>query len=448
VLGIKIKRINKINYYWVILTAFFIVRIIIVTKQPIYFDEFDSSYYFEFKIFNAFRLPIITLLFSVLKTNGNIVIFHALVSSLSWLFFLIYTKDIFKNKFIRLFYQIVILLFSFSQIVLLRDSYILSESLTLSSSLVLIACTLNFNKNKFFHHYMFLFFLVIFSGVKSTNSIIGLLIIFSYLIFLFFVMTRDSKLHKIYLISILSTLVIGSFAHSSVSSEITAKLNTSAIINYRIWGNDDWKSFLLEKNYPPELRTIWRDRRQYNLGETPDQGVINEKIFQKWWDRDGETFLIDFMLNNPGYTIFGPIFLPILNSKTDYSYTLLHGWAQDPRANREILRFDLPTNVLWPEERIYSYIFVFVVLCTFSFYFLFLTVMNQYQQNIGERIALILTFVFFWSYFSWWFGSKPGDDILRHQEMPSVTLRLIFLISLFQILDYFTQYLKSHFCKD
>jgi hypothetical protein len=159
------------------------------------------------------------------------------------------------------------------------------------------------------------------------------------------------------------------FVHSTLSSNISAQLNTSALINFRIWGNESWKDYLLDSRYPPELRTIWRDRQEYNLGQTPDQGVINEPIYQKWWNEGGNAFLVRFMIDHPIYTFAGPFILPELNSRTDYSYTLIHAWAQDPRVNSELIKFDLPTNLLWQEERLPAYASVVVFLSVIGIYF-------------------------------------------------------------------------------
>jgi hypothetical protein len=341
-------------------------------------------------------------------------------------------------------YQFVIISLSFSQIVLLRDSHVLSESLTLSSAIILAALVLGFDKNKVSHHVSFIIVLLLFSGIKSTNSIIGLFIYFAYIIYFIFFDKKTFKFGLFFISLIISAPVMINFVHSSISSNITSQLSTSSIINFRIWDNSEWKEYLLDQEFPPQLRTIWRDRQEYNIGETPDQGVVNEDIYQSWWNSDGNRFLITFMIDHPEYTIFGPIFLPILNPKTDYSHTLVHGWAQDPRSNSTIIDFDLPTDVLWPQERLMSYILIFLILTLISIYIILSPLFGYIALNLSaHKIISVLIFVFLWSHFSWWFGSKPGGDILRHQEMPSVLIRLVFLICLFKILEWLFFRLKN-----
>lgn len=420
------------------------IRVVISSTQPIYFDPYDSQYYFDYELFQAFRLQVITFIFSTLENHRLIILFQTILSSFAWLYFLYVTQKFFSIKVIKLIYQIAIIFFSFSQIVLLRDSHILSESLTLATSLILCTLVLGFDKSRASHHIGFTLALLFFSGIKSTNSVIGLLIFIIYIVYHIFIDKKVFKKRSFLIPLILSAPIMLNFFHSSISSNITAQLNTSAIINFRIWGNNDWKEYLLDQKFPPELRTIWRDRQEYNLGETPDQGVINEVIYQNWWSSNGNRFLITFMTKNPDYTLIGPIFLPLLNPKTDYSHTLIHGWAQDPRSNFKIIDYELPTDVLWPKERLESYILIFLMLSLISIYILMTPLLGYPAPNLSvNKIIGILIFIILWSYFSWWFGSKPGGDILRHQEMPSVLIRLVFLICLFKILEWLFFRLKN-----
>lgn len=422
--------------YILFVLVFLITRVYIVTSQPLIFDAYDSEYYFNFVFFNSFRLPVITFLFSSLGDYRYIVIFQALFSGLAWIIFLRLSQKIIVNKYSKFIYQVMIIFFSFSEIVILRDRFILSESLTLASALILTAIVLNFERANITHHVIFIIGLVFFSGIKSTNSVIGFVILVTYIIFVVLTSKDVFKFKITITATLLGTIFILNFLYSSLNSNITSQLNTSAIVNYRIWGNSDWRDYLFEKNFPPELRTIWRDRQNYNIGETPDQGVINEFIYQDWWISDGNDFLITFMKDHPLYTLIGPVFLPLLNSSTDFSHTLIYGWAQDPRANIEIIKFDLPTNLLWPEERLQSYTLVFLMLIFISIYLLMSSLFNKKSSVfLTRRITGVMFYVILWSYFSWWFGSKPGGDILRHQEMPSVVLRLVFLVCVFKMID-------------
>jgi hypothetical protein len=282
----------------------------------------------------------------------------------------------------------------------------------------------------------FILSLLLFSGIKSASSVAGLSILLIYVLYLIVTQKNQIKNLKLLIPIVLTSFLMLNFVHSTLSSNISAQLNTSALINFRLWGNDSWKDYLLDSRYPPELRTIWRDRQEYNLGQTPDQGVINESIYQKWWNEGGNAFLVRFMIDHPIYTFAGPFILPELNSRTDYSYTLIHAWAQDPRVNPELIKFDLPTNLLWQEERLMAYASVVVFLSIIGIYFFVSQLrISSFDSTISFRLFAVLIVIFFWSYFSWWFGSKPGGDILRHQEMPAVILRIVFIICLIQFID-------------
>lgn len=422
----------------IIIFIFVVLRLFISLSQQAVYDGYDSQYYFNFELINSFRLPIITLIYSILKNYELITIFQSILSSFSWIVLMIIGSKFFEIDKIKYLFLVVIFSMSFSQIVLVRDNHLLSESFTLSSALLVLASFLNLNFKSHKTHIQFLASLILFSGVKSTNSIIGLTIFAIYLLFIIYFNSRKKILvsKKIISAMLVSGVLLSNFAHSTITSDISAQLNTSAIINFRIWGNENWRSYLFNSQYPPELRTIWRDRQNYNVGETPDQGVINEAIFQKWWENGGDNFLINFMIDHLEYTILGPFFLPELNSRSDYSYTLINAWGQDPRVNLELIKIALPTEVIWQEERFSSYLSISIFLFIIGFYFLAF----QFGRFRAEflficRLAAVTLLMFFWSYFSWWFGSKPPGDILRHHEMPSVVLRLIFVFCILRIVE-------------
>lgn len=434
---------NRTNLIIFFSLLYIFSRVYFVLSEDVVFDSFDSIYYFDFKLINTFRLPIITLVFSVLQNHDLIVIFQSVFSSLSWMSLVYIGIKKFNFKISKLFYFLALISLSYSQVILVRDSHLLSESLTLSTSIFLVASTLNLKSHNLKSNLMFLFSLLLFSGVKSTNSIVGLLIFIMYIFFISFQLKNKIITSKLFFPIIFVGVLLINFGHSTLSSSISAQLNTSAIINFRVWGNDSWKEYLLDSNYPPELRTIWRDRQNYNLGQTPDQGVVNELIYQNWWNEGGSNFLVKFMIDHPTYTLAGPFILPKLNLRTDYSYTLIHAWAQDPRINLEILKFDLPTNILWQEERLAAYVSVIVFLAILGFYFLLSQFKHfNFNTSVVFRLCVVMIFLMFWSYFSWWFGSKPGTDILRHQEMPAVLIRIILIFSITQIIESLTKSIK------
>jgi len=232
------------------------------------------------------------------------------------------------------------------------------------------------------------------------------------------------------------------FLHSSVTSQVTSQLNTSAHLNSRLWTHDDWRKQILESGYPPELRTVWRDRDKYNLGETPDQGVVNEEIYQLWWRDIGQQFLIKFMITNPDYTFAGPFLLPIINGKFNHSQTLLYGLSQDPNYFSKSKNLKLVSNLFWPQTRSLAYL-------TFGFSLILIgitiIVLTNSQNAIKQTSIIVMLIVFYlaWSLISWWFGSKPPSDILRHQEAAAIMIRALALICLAVLIEFIFTFKKS-----
>lgn len=433
---------NKVLYqlvfiaYGVILT---VVRYILIRDQEIKFDPYDSIYYFDFKIFNAFRLPIITGIYSLIENYESIVLFQSLFSSLSWILLMSSALTLLSNQKSKILLIVLLSGLSISNLVIFRDYYLLGESLTLSSFLILVASfILFFQKSSLLNLSFFLVALLLFSGIKTTNTLTVLIFILL-LLPIFLLMWHKKVLSRYSFILLLLFLAIFSnFLHSSLSSEVTSQLNTSSHINLRIWTNPDWRAQLLDSGYPPELRTIWKDRTEYNLGETPDQGVVNEAIYQSWWDSSGKSFLLNFMIKNPSYTFIGPFFLPFLNSNTNFSYTLFYGLSQDPNFFAKTESLAKLTNLYWPETRSLSYLALAIIFFLIGSLLFILTKFPLLIKNLTLMFFLFL-FTITWSYISWWFGSKPPSDILRHQESAAILIRVLAILSASQLIDIYTR---------
>ena len=431
---------NKLSRFAIlVVTTSFIVllRLILIKDREPVFDTFDSQYYFDFRIFNSFRLPVIAGIYSLLENYDYIVIFQNITASISWILFSLSATLLVKRSIAKYLIFGLIIGLSTTQLAIFRDVYLLSESLTLStfllvsSSIILVAHKLT-NRNVFF---LFVS-LILFSGVKSTNTLAVFVFGIVFLPFLINYLIKNNFNYRFVVSFFIFLFPFILFLQSSLSSDVTAQLNTSAHINSRLWIEESWKSQLLETNYPPELRTIWKDRYDYNLGETPDQGVVNERIFQQWWQDDGNKFLLNFMLKNPDYTFFGPIGLPLISEKANFSHTLIHSWSQDPRFfSLENINYNI-FEFLWPKNRNVAYLFTGLQFIFLSFA-LILTLNNKKYFRDFVVVSLLATFYLIWSYISWWFGSKPGSDILRHQESPALLFRAIGIISIILIFEKF-----------
>jgi len=417
--------ITQYKTFWfacfLILTLF---RLAIVIDIEPKFDPYDSPRYFEFELINAFRLPVITGIYTLINNHQAIVIFQNILSSFAWiLLFLSLQKFLLKNIYKFMLFAFIFF-FSYTQIVIFRDTYLTSESLNLSFTIILIAI---YFINDQLKYKITLLALIIFliSGIKNQNAFFAVPI----LLYMLHRINKNPNLSlrlKTMNFSMVIASLLGSsyFLFLSLNDSTISTLNTAAHINFRIWTHEPWREQLLNSGYPPELRTIWRDFYTYNKGIPPSQAVADEQIFQEWWSNSGgNSFLISFTLKNFDYLVAGPFFLPTLNKNTNFANTLSYGIAQDPNYYPKVSKFHNPANFVWPEGRANSYL-------AGSIYFLILgTLLIVFSRIFYYRDLLIKTsttliLLLGWSLLSWYLASKLGIDILRNSESLAIMVRL------------------------
>lgn len=418
-----------------VLVVFVITRLSIAMSVDPVFDQYDSSHYFKFNLTNSFRLPVITGIYSLIQDYKLIILFQSFLSSIAWIAVMFVLQNYLQNLFLKITFFLIISLFSITQIVIFRDTYLASESLHLSLLLFVVAFIF-YKTNLQFKILSIAFLLFLLAGVKNQNSF------FSVPILIFFIIvtiksreiTQKDKL-------ILSTLLFvflflsSYFLSMSLRDNTIATLNTAANINTRIWTEDSWREYLLNSSYPPELRTIWRDFYSYNKGLPPSEAVAREEIFNLWWENDqGKTFSITFPLKHPDYLILGPFFLPILNSKTNYSYTVTYGLAQDPNYFPRIINISNPFEVFWPSQRSTSYLFLSLLLMVLSLCLLFLNKKIEFQKFV-LKVVVVHFCLTLWLILSWFAATKIGIDALRTAEAASIILRLFFISCILIVID-------------
>lgn len=426
---------SKLIILAIISIAFTLYRFTLIVSKEAIFDVYDSAYYFNFNLVNSFRLPVITGIYSLIEDYQKIILFQNIISSFAWITFASISITLLRSYYLKVLLFSSILILGSTKIAIFRDIYLMSESLTLSTFLLVVSSLIFFlRKTSFFRFCLLLVSFLAFSGIKSTNTLTVLVFLLLAIAAIAY-LTRFSLIRKSFVFALfLFSIPFIAFTYSSLSSDVTAQLNTSAHINGRLWTNSDWRDQVLNSGYPPELRTIWRDRVEYNLGEPPDQGVINEEIYQEWWLRGGDKFLINFMVRNIDYTLIGPFALPLISDKANFSHTLIHGWSQDPNFfARDLIAYSFIDH-LWPQSRANAYLVLGISIVIIG---VFVFLQFRFEPTTSRKLTAFLIFVILiiWSLISWWFGSKPGSDILRHQESVAILLRALSMTGLVYLLD-------------
>jgi len=412
--------------------------------QPV-IDPYDSPSYFNYKLIGGVRMPIITFIFSRLEAYENIIIFQSVLSSLSWI---LLSQVIFTLKFNRgvlLVFSILILSLGFSNQVFLLDGFINAESLNISALVLCISSAfLIIVKKNLFSYIIFILSVTFYAGIKSINALSAVFFLILFIIFLFVI--GETKKRVGLILSTVGILLMSVFFFLFTKVDATPILNTSALINQRIWNVESWKSYTLEQGFPPQARSTYSRFKSRNLGIPPDAAVSIQPDYKKWFDESGNSFLINFMINNPEYTIFGPIALPIFEEKIYLSGTIWGGAATGilyaEIFNNEWFRSWPMNGVFWSLDRTSGYIQFSIFLAIIALSLVPNLFSKKYENQLQKVIMFLLVMGLVVSYLAWWFGSTPSD-IGRHQFPFAIVIRIIFIFSSIYLTQILVNKLKS-----
>jgi len=425
---VKIKTQKSISL--IVIISYVLIRIrFTILADPI-FDVYDSPAYFLFTIYPTVRLQGVTLIYNILESYKAIIIFQSFIGTLSTVLLWFALSKLFRRELEKLLFTLLFFILFSSSPVVEHDAALLSESLSISSLQILIGA----------------FVLNLLSNFKSSYGILGLI-----LSVIFFVSTKNSHslivpiLIPILIFTIIrnnnfrifhkflySTLSVGAITFFFIAGQSTKDfetLSTNAIINNRLWENPDWRQQVIQSGYSEKLHEIWLTHANFNLGSPPDQAVADKLEFQKWWREGGDNFLIEFGIDNPTYTLLGPIFLPLLDSSQNYRKTLLSGWSQGTDYSRiypELSNSNLVRTYFWPDEPEKAYLVLSITFILIGFSL----ISNFFYGNKSYAWLLIalVTFIFLSSFPNWWFGSKPGD-MARHNLESAIMWRVAGLLA-------------------
>lgn len=410
--------------------------------QPV-IDPYDSPSYFNFKLIGGVRMPIITFIFSRLETYENIILFQSVLSSFSWIFLSQVIFALKLNRWLSLVFSILILSLGFSNQVFLLDGFINAESLNITALVLCISSVfLIIVKKNLSSFILFILSVTFYAGIKSINALSSVFLLILFMAFLFIV--GETKRSARLTLSGVGIVLMSVFFFLFTKVDATPILNTSALINQRIWNVESWKSYTLEQGFPPQARSTYSRFKSRNLGIPPDAAVSIQPDYKKWFDESGNSFLINFMIHNPDYTIFGPIALPIFEQKTYLSGTIWGGAATgilyDEIFNNEWFRSWPMNEIFWSLDRTSGYIKFSIFLIVIALALVPNLFSKKYENQLQKVIMFLLVMGLVLSYLAWWFGSTPSD-IGRHQFPFAIVIRIVFIFSSI----YLTQILINKF---
>ena len=418
------------------------------------FNPYDSPTYFNFILINPVRLPIVTAIYSSIKIFDFIIIFQCLVSIFAWVYCAKVLRSFLTNNKLKLSLSILLFSLALSSPILEQHTILMSESLSVSLLVLIVASLANYLRNRKQMNVAFLYlFLILFAGVKISNSY---LVFITIILFIFFsiLMENKTKWLSIILGSFIPLIFTTLFIYLGSQANITLKLvNTTNIIE-RSYDDLDLKSWYLQNDFPGISYT------QYVLpqDEPPIEKVINSPQVKKWLQIQESDLVIKYLIEHPLFTIFAPLkpslfidgytdfesIFPYLtmgtinqNNTNLFSNLNAINMSREPDYLRALTSNRLPfwSTGKWAYGLFPSIIFLLVGLN--------LVLIRKLKEYANEKnlitFLLIVAFLGIWS--NWHF--TVNYDMHRFLLPWSVLLRILAIFSLVSIVNQFS--LKNKF---
>ena len=438
----------------ILITLFAGVQFFVVLGLDPGFNPYDSPTYFNFILINPVRLPIVTAIYSSIKIFDFIIIFQCLVSIFAWIYCAKVLRSFLTNNKLKLSLSILLFSLALSSPILEQHTILMSESLSVSLLVLIVASLANYLRNRKQMNVAFLYlFLILFAGVKISNSYLVFITIILF-IFINILIENKTKWFSIMLGSLVPLIFTTFFIDLGSQANITLKLvNTTNIIE-RSYDDLDLRRWYLQNDFPGISYT------QYVLpqDEPPIEKVINSPQVKKWLQIQESDLVIKYLIEHPLFTIFAPLkpsqfidgytdfesIFPYLtmgtihqNNTNLFSNLNAINMSREPDYLRALTSNRLPfwSTGKWAYGLFPSIIFLLIGLN--------LVLIRKFKDYANEKnlitFLLIVAFLGIWS--NWHF--TVNYDMHRFLLPWSVLLRILAIFSLVSIVNQFS--LKRRF---
>jgi len=300
---LKINNKLYLIFYWIISIFFVLVAVLSVYGLDPGFNPYDSPTYFEFNLINPVRLPIITVIYSSLKYFDIIILFQITINCLAWIFCVSNINLLIKLNISKICLALTLYSLALTSPLLEQHTILMSESLSISFLILSLGAYAKYLTNSSDKNLLILLiFLILFAGIKISNSyIVFLIVVIVFVVNLIRRQLASNILQFIYLtitlLAILFLIFIGGQARTTLNL-----VNITNIIE-RSFDDTDVKKWYIDKGFPSIAYT------QYVLpqDQPPIEMVISTPQVKKWMQDGGENLVLHYIYSNPFFTLFGPI---------------------------------------------------------------------------------------------------------------------------------------------
>lgn len=360
-------------------------------------------------VFFSDRRPWAILIFYKILGSSQtaIEIFQLSISTIAWLWLAWVFIGSIKNDGVKLVGFIVTLSFGLSPTVQVWNHAVLSESLSISFMIFILAVFVQLSQQWKWRYLVWLALLFVFwMGFREANAYIALFVAFTFLIMGF--IRRTLRIYWLISFVIGITFLIN-YQFSSATALPRWALPLAEVITHRILPNQEFLKYFSDNGMPvtPELMALsGRNAISDNFAVVNN---IRLKRFSKWLFNDARNVYVEFLLAHPVYTIASPF----VNIETLLGYDYFEGVTVDdyvaalPKLVNELF---YPTEWFWAYWWLSLFAVGFIV-----------TINLRTARRIYWVILVFLLLAFPQLYLIW-----HGDalDVERHAVVMNIQVHL------------------------
>ena len=369
----------------------------------------------------------ILLIYKILgSSQACIEIFQHSISSMAWLWLAWLLARSIQNQIIKLTGFIVTLGFSLSPTVQSWNHAVLSESLSISLMVLILATFVHISQQWKWGYFLLLIpFFVFWMSIREANAYIALFVAFALLLMGF----ARSTFRIYWLLSFLICVVF------SINYQLSSKyalprwaLPLAEVITHRILPEREYLEYFTDNGMPVTPELMMFSGKNAN---SDNYAIINSKRlrpFSRWLFNDAKNVYVKFLLSHPGYTVASP--LADIKSLLGYNYYKgfdIPGYS--PALPTPVNEFFYPIRLFW----LYLWLSIFAVgfilvanlhnnkgIYWITILFLLLTIPQLYLIWHGdaldvERHAVVMNIQFHLGI--WWLVILHIDTMLISRKM-------------------------------
>ncbi len=248
----------------------------------------------------------ILLFYKLLGSSQSLIeIFQLSISTVAWLFLAWKFIGSVKNDWAKIAGFLMILGFSLSPTVQVWNHAVLSESLSISGMVLMIALFIGLTQKwKWRALYLLMLYFVLWMSFREANTYIALMVAFALVIIGF----MQQTLRVYWLLSFLiGVTFFVNYQLSSIYALPRWALPLAEVITIRILPDQEYLDFFASNGMPINPALMAFSGRWANSDEYAIINSVELAKFEKWLYLEGRDIYVKFLLTHPSYTIESPL---------------------------------------------------------------------------------------------------------------------------------------------